>query len=178
MRRLLVASAVPLMLGLIGCSGTGTPAGSASATDVGQASQPADTTEVQPSEPQDSPQSTPAGAAPGAGSITLAIGDETWEFGGALCAYQGAPAGEPGSEWNVSFKEGNNQVYVSDDSYGPRVSITDVVDVGALEWVAEGDAVTLTVDGNDISATGSFTDLTGEQQDGTLTATCPSWVGP
>jgi hypothetical protein len=119
---------------------------------------------------------------PGAGHISLTIGDQTWEFGGALCAYQNAPAGEAGSEWNVSYKEDDLQVYVSQDSYGPSVELTNVVDFGSLRWASAGDAVQITVDGNDISAAGTFTDESegasseGASSDGTLEATCASWL--
>ena len=108
--------------------------------------------------------------------ITLTIGDETWEFPSALCAYLNAPAGQDGSEWNVSRVHGDLQVYISDDSYGARVSITDIVNYGDLEWVAEGNDVTLNVDGNNITAEGTFTDAVSgfPDREGTLTATCAS----
>ena len=118
----------------------------------------------------------------GSGHITLTVGDETWEFDGALCAYYGAPAGEAGSEWNVSFKQNDLQVYINQDSTGPSVELTNVVDYGSLRWSSAGDAVQLTVNGNDISATGSFTDESdgaangGAASDGTLEASCASWL--
>ena len=135
-------------------------------TETGNAASTA--SEVSTSAPVDAP-----------GGITLTIGDETWEFGGALCAYQNAKPGDPESEWNVSFKQDNLQVYVNNDSFGPSVSITDVVNFGTSEWVAEGDAIELTVDGNEITAEGTFTDKAGGglEREGTLTAECPSWVG-
>jgi len=123
-----------------------------------------------------------AGTAPpangsGTGHITLTIGDETWEFDGALCAYQNAPAGEAGSEWNVSFLQNDLQVSVNHDSFGPSVELTNVVDFGTLRWAAQGDAVEITVNGNDISAQGTFTDETGgPDREGTLAGTCASWL--
>jgi hypothetical protein len=173
MKRSLAVFAIPLLFGLGACSSAEEPTSAGSDGAVGQAAEPPADTGASPQAPQDS-------AAPPAtttsGSITLTIGEETWAFDSALCAYANAPAGEPGSEWNVSSTKGDNQVYVSDDSYGPRVSIADVANPGSMEWVAEGDAVTLTVAGSEISAEGSFTDLSGLQQDGTLRATCASWV--
>ena len=119
-----------------------------------------------------------AGGADAPGEISLTIGDETWDFGGALCAYTGAPAGEDGSEWNVSFVQDDLQVYISVDGYGPLVSVTNIVDYGTLGWEATGDAVELTVSGNDISGTGTFSDQFGseDEMEGSVTATCASWV--
>ncbi len=119
-----------------------------------------------------------AGGSDAPGEISLTIGDETWDFAGALCAYAGAPAGEDGSEWNVSFVQDDLQVYLSVDSYGPLVSVTNVVDYGTLGWEATGDAVSLTVSGNDISGTGTFSDQFGSdgEREGSVTATCDSWV--
>jgi len=131
-------------------------------------------------EPTEITQAPPdeAVASDGAGGITLTIGDQTWEFPGAGCAYLNAEPGSDGSEWNVSMVHGDLQVYINDDSFGSFVSITDIVNYGDLEWVAEGDAVLITVDGNRITAEGTFTDAAVGTPDleGTLTATCPGWV--
>lgn len=110
------------------------------------------------------------------GSISLTIGDETWDFAGAQCASANGTPGQPAAEWNVSSISGDLQVYVSVDDFGPRVSLSDIADVGAMEWVAEGDAVTIAVDGDTVTASGTFTDLTGAEQAGTLAATCSSWA--
>jgi len=77
----------------------------------------------------------------------------------------------------VSFKEGNLQVYINHDAARDYVSITDVVDYGTFEWSAAGASVTITADGNEITAKGTFTDGAGDGQPtaGTLTATCASW---
>jgi hypothetical protein len=47
-----------------------------------------------------------------------------------------------------------------------------------LFWEAAGDDVEITVDGDDISASGSFTDSVGGAGtvEGTLTARCTDWV--
>lgn len=165
-----------LLLLAVACGGgnDAEPAADTSAQDTGSTpAGAASVSEDAASEPGDSA-APPAGGA----GITLTIGDETWQFDSALCAYTNAPAGEDGSEWNVSFKQGDLQVYVNQDSYGPSISLTDVVNYGTLEWTAEGDAVTLTVDGNDITGSGTFTDKTGSglEREGTLTASCANWV--
>lgn len=166
-----IGSAFALLAAVLvsGCgSGDTTPAAGGNAGG----STPGDSTSAPPAE-----DNTDKGAADSPGKITLTIGAETWSFPGALCAFSGAPAGEAGSEWNVSFKDGDNQVYISVDSYGPSVSITDVVNYGNLRWSAEGDdAISLEVHGNDISGTGTFTDdASGKTKDGMVTATCASW---
>lgn len=136
-----------------------------------QGTQPPTTEAEEPAEP----------AAPEVpGGIVLTIGGETWEFEGALCAYLNAPAGQEGSEWNVSNTKDGLQVYVNDDSFGQFVSIADIQNGGSptLSWEAEGDAVSIAVDGNDITAEGTFTDGVGGTgpTDGTLHATCASWA--
>lgn len=172
MKKLLPA--ILIILGACSSGGASAPAESASGeSEAPAASQGAASEAPSPAASEASREST--ASAPG--GITLTIGDETWEFDGALCAYYNAPAGEPGSEWNVSFKQGNNQVYVNVDSFGQDVSITDVVDYGTLQWVADGDDLMLSVDGNEIHAEGTFRDeATGaDPMQGTLDATCASW---
>lgn len=111
--------------------------------------------------------------------ITLTIGGETWEFDNSFCAYYNAPAGEEGSEWNVSDIADGLQVYVNSDSFGQDVSIADIENGGnpTVSWEAFGDAVSIEVSGNDITASGTFTDnVNGGTAEGSLTATCPDWV--
>lgn len=172
MKKLLPA--IVLVLGA--CSGGGASAPADAGSSNSEAPQASEAVESQAAA-QSMDEGSKESAASAPGGITLTIGDETWEFDGALCAYYNAPAGEPGSEWNVSYKQGNNQVYVNVDSFGQDVSITDVVDYGSLEWEAAGDAVTINVDGNEITAEGTFTDKAGAEpeREGTLTATCASW---
>lgn len=171
MRKLVPA----LLLVLAACGGGGASESAEEAASEGATtgSEAAQASEEAPAE--SAPEASAALDAPG--SITLTIGDETWEFAGALCATYNAPAGDPGSEWNVSYKEGNNQVYVNVDSFGQDVSITDVVDYGSLQWVADGNDLTIDVSGNDIHAEGTFRDDANgaPSQPGTLDATCASW---
>lgn len=111
-------------------------------------------------------------------AITLTIGDETWEFPGSLCAFYNAPAGEAGSEWNVSYTEDGLQVYASGDDFGESLSIDDIENGGnpTVSWEASNDEVDLTVDGNDISGTGTFTDNVNDgSEEGTFEARCNDW---
>jgi hypothetical protein len=125
----------------------------------------------------DEPADEPA-AEPDAIAITLTIGDETWDFPGAQCAFQNAPAGDAGSEWNVSYVTNGLQVYVADDAFGILVSVADIENGGnpTVSWEAINETVDITVDGDDISASGTFTDgVNGGTAEGTLTAKCPDW---
>jgi len=137
-------------------------------------------TETPAAEPAEEPTEEPADepAAAGGTAITMSIGDETWEFPAALCAYVNAPAGEAGSEWNVSHVNNGLQVYVADDEFGTLVSVADIENGGnpTVSWEAIGDAVEISVNGNQVTASGTFTDgVNGGTAQGTLTATCPDW---
>jgi len=134
-------------------------------------------TQAPAEEPAEEPADEPA-PEPDAIAITLTIGDETWEFPGALCAFQNAPAGEAGSEWNVSYVTDGLQVYVADDSFGLLVSVADIENGGnpTVYWEAINEEVDITVNGDEISASGAFTDrVNGGTAEGTLTAKCPDW---
>ena len=113
------------------------------------------------------------------GGIVLTIGDEPWEFGSAQCAFYNAEPGSDGSEWNVSNIKDGLQVYVNVDSFETSVSIADIANGGnpTLAWAAVNDAVSLTVDGDSISARGTFTDEVGGSgpTEGTLEAECADW---
>ena len=130
--------------------------------------------------PAEEPADEPADATAPVGdiAITMSIGDETWEFPAALCAYRNAPAGEAGSEWNVSHVNNGLQVYIADDEFGTLVSVADIENGGnpTVSWEAIGDAVEITVNSNDVTASGTFTDgVNGGTAQGTLTATCSDW---
>ena len=130
-----------------------------------------------PTTQADSSDSPPASDAPG--GIVLTIGDETWDFPGAQCAFYNAKAGEDGSEWNVSNVQDGLQVYVYVEPGFEEVTIDDITNGGnpTVSWVAEGDALTLTVNGDDIVAEGTFTDNVGGSGPtaGKLEATCAGW---
>jgi hypothetical protein len=130
-----------------------------------------------PTTQADSSDSSPAADAPG--GIVLTIGDQVWEFPGAQCAFLNAKAGEDGSEWNVSNVQDGLQVYVYVDSFVSEVTIDDITNGGnpTVSWADEGDAVSLTVNGDDIVAEGTFTDNVGGSgpTTGKLEASCASW---
>ncbi len=123
---------------------------------------------------------TQAPEATGDPGITLVIGDKTWDFERAMCAYYDAPAGEPGSRWNVSAIKNNSfstpdiQVYVNWEDPDTYLSLNDF-DTGE-EWNAESESLTIEVDGDEITATATFASGTGETAEGSLTARCQSWA--
>jgi hypothetical protein len=116
----------------------------------------------------------------GSAGIALTIGDETWQFDGALCAFTGPNPGEEGSEWNVSNVKDGAQVYVSEDSFGPLVQYADISNGGdpTFNWETAEDGLSISVTGNDITASGQFTDSVGGTGPiaGTLSATCTGWA--
>jgi hypothetical protein len=130
-----------------------------------------------PTTQADSSDSSPVSDAPG--GIVLTIGDEVWDFPGAQCAFYNAKAGEDGSEWNVSNVQDGLQVYVYVEPGFEEVTIDDITNGGnpTVSWVAAGDALSLTVNGDDIVAEGTFTDNVGGSAPttGKLEATCASW---
>jgi hypothetical protein len=165
-----------VVLVLSACSSGGT-ADTTSPPDDGTTNTQATTTTAEQSTTTTASEQ-PSGSS-GPGHITLTIGDQTWEFDGANCAYTDATPGEAGSQWNVSKVQDDLQVYINDDSTGRYISIANIKDYGTMQWEANGDAISsLTVDGNDISGAGTFTDQTGAAPaaEGSVTATCPSWL--
>jgi len=180
MKRLAIALALALIVAACGGSDPASepesdegPAPTAGATQDTQA--PADDPEPE-EEPTEEPAEEPATA--GDIAITLTIGDETWEFPGSLCAFYNAPAGDAGSEWNVSYTQDGLQVYAADDEFGKLLSVADIENGGnpTVSWEASHDAVDITVDGNDISGTGTFTDnVNGGTVEGTFEAHCNDW---
>lgn len=178
MRELLVAFAVVLAACGGGESADTVDDDSASTTTTETPAAPGDSQAPSTQPPEsEAPSEEPAA---GASGIKLTIGEETWEFDSAFCAFVGADPGEEGSEWNVSNVKDGVQVYVSEDSYGILVQMADIANGGnpTFNWEAGGDAIALSVDGNDITATGDFTETVSDSgpTEGTLVATCPSWV--
>lgn len=133
--------------------------------------------------PADEPTEAPAQAPEPAGDtgITLVIGDQRWTFAQAMCAYYDAPAGQPGSRWNVSaiqngsFSDPDVQVYVNWEDPNTYVELYDVA--SDEDWRAQLDTLTIDVNGNEIAASATFAySGTGETAEGSLSATCSSWV--
>jgi hypothetical protein len=167
---------------LAACGGSDTSDSTADEPTTTAPDAPADdTTTSAPNTAETQPPAT-EGPSPSPGSIgiVLTIGDETWAFDGAQCAFVGANPGEEGSEWNVSNVNDGAQVYVSDDSFGQLVQFADISNGGdpQFNWESETQGLSMSVSGNDISVTGEFTDTVGGTGPiaGTLSATCPSWA--
>jgi len=171
-----------LVLILAACSGgTNTVDGSQpeSSDPAATTAEPVATTAA----PADAPTAAPTQAPESAGDfgITLVIGDQTWTFGRAMCAYYDAPAGQPGSRWNVSaiqngsFSAPDVQVYVNWEDPDTYLELYDVA--ADEEWRAQSDTLTIDVNGNEITASATFAfSGTGETAEGSLSATCGSWV--
>jgi len=138
-----------------------------------------ETTEA--SEPAEAP--APSG---GAGSATLTVGDQTWEFDSVLCAFGEEEIGQEGAEFVLSALQDGLQLYVSIDSFGHSVSIADIEDFenpsvgftagGFTAQVVGGEADIVELSGNQVSADALFLnelteDFTGIP--GSLNATCP-----
>lgn len=184
MKKLLVV--VVLVLAACGGSDTADPpvdepitAGTAATAATAATTIDNSTTAAPPTEETQPPTTQASSASSGSAGIVLTIGDDTWEFDRALCAFTGPKPGEEGSEWNVSNVKDGAQVYVSDDSFGPLVQYADISNGGNPEfnWEAGADGLSISVAGNDISVVGEFTDSVGGTGPiaGTLSATCPDW---
>jgi hypothetical protein len=97
-----------------------------------------------------------------------------------MCAFYDAQPGEPGSRWNVSgiqgtFSDPEFQVYLNWEDPDTYLHLYDVAT--DEQWNAARETITVDVNGNEITATGTFTDSgTGEIADGMFSATCRSWV--
>lgn len=169
--------AVVLILAACG-GGTDTDDGSqpeSSEATVATTGESATTTAAPTEAPTEAPESA------GDTGITLVIGNQTWTFAQAMCAYYDAPAGQPGSRWNVSaiqngsFSAPDLQVYVNWEDPNTYLQLYDVA--ADEEWRAESDTLTIDVDGNEITASATFAHSeTGETAEGSLSATCGSWV--
>lgn len=178
MKKLLVVFAL-VLAACGGSDASDSPADDPTTTAAAAAVEDSTTSAPEPEETQPPTTEGPSPSSSGSIGIVLTIGDETWEFGGALCAFTGPKPGEEGSEWNVSQVRDGAQVYVSEDSFGPLVQYADISNGGNPEfnWEAGADGLSISVAGNDINATGEFTDSVGGTGPvaGTLSATCTDW---
>lgn len=109
------------------------------------------------------------------GSATLAVGDQTWTFDGALCAFGEEEIGQEGAEFVLSSIGDGLQFYLTIDSFGHSASINDVENFEdpSVSWESETDGF-ITLSGKDVSGETSFIDYdTMETADGSFEATCP-----
>ncbi|MEO8106057.1 MAG: hypothetical protein ABI720_01960 [Actinomycetes bacterium] len=114
----------------------------------------------------------------GGGSATLTVGDETYAFDGALCAFDDETGNE---DFDFSLSAIGDGMQLSVDSgptYGDNVSLDDIEDFEnpKVGWSSDDDGF-LTIDGLDVSGEAQFTDTTDEtlqtKEMGELVATCP-----
>lgn len=176
MKKYLVVPSIAMVVAACGGSESAEPGEDEPAATPTTAAAPSEGTQP-PTTQAGSFEDPPAANLPG--GIVLTIGDQVWEFESAQCAFYNARAGESGSEWDVSNIRVGLQVYVSVDSFGTSVTIADIANGGdpTLSWGAEDDAVSLTVDGDDTVAVGTFSDVVGGAgpTEGKLEASCASW---
>ena len=117
-------------------------------------------------------------AAVGGGSVTLTVGDQSWTFESALCAFGSEEIGQEGAEFVLSSIQDGMQMYFSIDSFGHSASLNDIKDFEnpsvSLDSAPSGDFITL--DGKSFSGAADFHDGTVESFDtvpGTFSGTCP-----
>lgn len=122
----------------------------------------------------------------GGGGATITVGDTTWVFDSVLCAFGPEEIGQEGAEFVLSSVQDGLQFYVSIDSFGHSVSITDISDFQNPSVALSANAFTaaatgapeefVELDGKQISATALFVDETTDDLtpiEGVLDATCP-----
>ena len=178
MRKLLVV--VALVLAACGGSDAADPPAADPTTTAAATTGDASTTAAPETQATEAPTTEATNPPSGSPEIVLTIGDETWEFDRAFCAFMGGTPGEEGSEWNVTNLGSDAQVYVADDEFGVLVSYADISNGGNpdFNWEAEPNGLSIDVNGNDVTVSGQFTDSvagTGPIA-GTLTATCSGWA--
>ena len=178
MKKLVIV--IALVMAACGGSDDADPPADAPTTTAADAVGDAGTTAAPETQETEPPTTQATNAPAGPAEIVLTIGDETWEFERAFCAFRGAAPGNEGSEWNVTNLGSDAQVYVADDEFGLLVSYADISNGGNpdFNWEAALDGLSVDVDGNDVTVSGNFTDSVGGTGPiaGTLTATCSSWA--
>lgn len=178
MKKVLIV--VALVLAACGGSDAADPPADDPTTTAAAATGDASTTAAPESQETEPPTTEATTQSPESAAIVLTIGDETWQFDRAFCAFIGATPGDEGSEWNVTNLGSDAQVYLADDEFGVLVSYADISNGGNpdFNWEAELDGLSMTVDGNDIAVSGQFTDSVSGAGPvaGTVTATCTDWA--
>ena len=116
---------------------------------------------------------TPAGQAQagsdGPGSASVTVGDMTWQFDNALCAFGEEQIGQSGAEFVLSSTQDGIQFYLSIDDFGHRATVDDVADFEnptVSLSSADGAEPFITVDGKDISGRADFIDFTTDSTEG------------
>lgn len=110
------------------------------------------------------------------GSAAATVGDQTWTFDGALCAFGEEEIGQEGAELVVSAITDGVQLYISIDSFGHNVDVNDIENFEnpSVSLASAVDGEFIVVDGKDVSGEALFTDYeTNESLEGTFEATCP-----
>ncbi|MGM0386796.1 MAG: hypothetical protein ACQERF_12575 [Actinomycetota bacterium] len=113
------------------------------------------------------------------GSATITVGEETWTFDGALCAFGEEETGQEGAEFVLSSIGDGLQFYLSIDSFGHSASVQDIENFEnpSVSWESDFNAGEfITISGKDISGEVNFVDYETESFDGvagSFEATCP-----
>lgn len=114
----------------------------------------------------------------GGGSMTLTVGDESWTFEPALCAFGPEEIGQEGAEFVLSSIQDGKQMYVSIGVFGHSVSLHDVEDFEnpSISLDSFGYEEFISLDGKSFSGSAEFTDGTTDSFvtiPGTFSGTCP-----
>lgn len=120
-------------------------------------------------------------AAAGGGSATLTVGDQTYEFDRARCAFGSEETGRDDTEFVLSAIQDGLQLDATINTrFGHVVSLDDIEDFEnpRVGWSAGGPGSDageiIQVDGRRVSVEATFTDeVSGDTAEGTLSAVCP-----
>lgn len=125
------------------------------------------------------------GAAAGGGSATLTVGDQTYAFDRARCAFGSEETGRDDTEFVLSAIQNGLQLDATINTrFGHVVSLDDIEDFDnpRVGWSAGGPGSDLRgaageiieVDGKRVSVEATFTDeVSGDTAQGILSAVCP-----
>lgn len=117
------------------------------------------------------------GGGAGSGSARITVGDSTWDFANAQCAFGEEAIGVPGAVANGAASQNGLSLYVSDDGDGRTyIELADLKDLdNGINWTTEhgGDGPTIKVDGKRITSEAEFVSMSAE---GELRAPTPGSV--
>ncbi len=114
----------------------------------------------------------------GGGTATLTVGNDTYSFDSALCAFDSETGNEDFTFSLSAIGDGMQLSVDSGPTYGDNITLDDIEDFDnpTVGWSSDGDGF-LTIDGLDVSAEADFIDTTDETlqtvEKGELAATCP-----